>query len=216
MREKSPYSEFFWSEFSRICTDYGEYTLRIQFECGKIRTRKNPNTDTFHVVIYIIQRKGYFLFAWIATNFTWICHSPIIFKCNVVDTHGDLSNFRVALSCFFKYFYLVIFIFTDSTKGAVIVSCKRMKGLRTKQNFSIILPTTFRISIHLRTNLDIYRNQYLQSKTKRVYCNIRIHCWITSSRDPKRFIVLGSQKHFCISLFFITNQLIYEFNKIIR
>ena len=24
---------------------------RIQSECGKIRTRKNPNTDTFHVVI---------------------------------------------------------------------------------------------------------------------------------------------------------------------
>ena len=148
MHEKCPYSEFFRPEFSHIWTDYGEYTPRIQFECGKIRTRKNPNTDTFHVVIYIIQRKGYFLFAWIATNFTWICHSPIIFKCNVADTHGDLSNFRVALSCFFKYFYLVIFIFTDSTKGAVIVSCKRMKGLRTKQNFSIILPTTFRISIH--------------------------------------------------------------------
>ena len=24
--------------------------LRIQFECGEIRTRKTPNMDTFHVV----------------------------------------------------------------------------------------------------------------------------------------------------------------------
>ena len=40
LREMCPYSEFFWSVFSRI-----------QFECGEIRTRKTPNTDTFHVVI---------------------------------------------------------------------------------------------------------------------------------------------------------------------
>ena len=26
-------------------------SLRIQFECGKIRTRITPNTDTFHAVI---------------------------------------------------------------------------------------------------------------------------------------------------------------------
>ena len=25
-------------------------SLRIQFECGKIRTRKTPNMDTFHAV----------------------------------------------------------------------------------------------------------------------------------------------------------------------
>ena len=28
--------------------------LRIQSECGKIRTRKTPNTDNFHAVKYII------------------------------------------------------------------------------------------------------------------------------------------------------------------
>ena len=38
-REKFPYSEFFWSVLSHIWTEY-----------GKIRTRKTPNTDTFHGV----------------------------------------------------------------------------------------------------------------------------------------------------------------------
>ena len=37
LHEKCPYSESFWSLF------YG-----IQSECGKIRIRKTPNTDTFH------------------------------------------------------------------------------------------------------------------------------------------------------------------------
>ena len=37
LRKKCPYSEFFWSVFSRIRT-----------ECRKIRTRKTPNTDSFY------------------------------------------------------------------------------------------------------------------------------------------------------------------------
>ena len=39
LREKCPYSKFFWSIFSRIWTEY-----------GKIRTRKSSNRDTFHAV----------------------------------------------------------------------------------------------------------------------------------------------------------------------
>ena len=39
--EKFPYSEFFWSVFSRILS-----------ECGKIRIKKSANTDTFHAVLY--------------------------------------------------------------------------------------------------------------------------------------------------------------------
>ena len=45
--EKSPKLEFFWSVFSHIWT---EVSLRIQSKCGNIRTRKTPNTDTFHAV----------------------------------------------------------------------------------------------------------------------------------------------------------------------
>ena len=56
LREKCPYSELFWSVFSLNQTEYGEigsispYSVCIQSECGKKRTRKTPNTDTFHAV----------------------------------------------------------------------------------------------------------------------------------------------------------------------
>ena len=48
-REKCPYLKFFWTVFSHIWR-YG-VSLRIQPEYGKIQIRKNPNTDTFHVVM---------------------------------------------------------------------------------------------------------------------------------------------------------------------
>ena len=50
--KKCPYSEFFWSVFSRIRTQYGEIRS-IQSECRKIRTRKTPNTYTSHAVIQL-------------------------------------------------------------------------------------------------------------------------------------------------------------------
>ena len=46
MREKYPYSKLFRFTFSRIRTEYS-VSLRIKSECGKIRTRITPNTDTF-------------------------------------------------------------------------------------------------------------------------------------------------------------------------
>ena len=53
LREKCPYSELFWSVFSRIRTEYeGLVFSRIQSKCGKIWTRKTPNTDTFHAVFH--------------------------------------------------------------------------------------------------------------------------------------------------------------------
>ena len=47
LREKCMYSEFFWSVFSRIRTEY-------QSECGKILTRKTPNTDTSRSMLFPI------------------------------------------------------------------------------------------------------------------------------------------------------------------
>ena len=38
---------FFWSVFSLIWTEYGEISLRIQSECGKIQTRKNSVFEHF-------------------------------------------------------------------------------------------------------------------------------------------------------------------------
>ena len=52
LRKKCSYSEFFWSVFSAfgLNTERYEVSLRIQSKYGKIRSRKTPNTDTFHVV----------------------------------------------------------------------------------------------------------------------------------------------------------------------
>ena len=52
IHEKCPYSEFFWSILSAFWLNTKRYfvSLRIQSECRKIGTRKNPNKDTFHVV----------------------------------------------------------------------------------------------------------------------------------------------------------------------
>ena len=40
-----------WSFSGPYFPTLGLINLRIQYECGKIRTRETPNTDTFHVVI---------------------------------------------------------------------------------------------------------------------------------------------------------------------
>ena len=46
------------TEIYSVWTEYGEI-LRIQSECGKILTRKSPNTDTFHAVsVSIFVRKS--------------------------------------------------------------------------------------------------------------------------------------------------------------
>ena len=42
-----PYSELFWSAFSRIWTEYS-VSLCIKSECGKMRTRITLNTETFY------------------------------------------------------------------------------------------------------------------------------------------------------------------------
>ena len=46
------YSEFFWSVFSHIRTEYGEI-LRIQSKCGVIRTRKTLNRDIFYAAVIL-------------------------------------------------------------------------------------------------------------------------------------------------------------------
>ena len=49
LRKKSPYSELFWSIFSRIRAEYGAPYLVWMWE---IRTRITPNTDSFHAVCH--------------------------------------------------------------------------------------------------------------------------------------------------------------------
>ena len=52
-RKICPNSEFFWSVFSHIWTEYWHLlckSLRIQSKCGEIRTRKTLNTDTYYTM----------------------------------------------------------------------------------------------------------------------------------------------------------------------
>ena len=50
LRKKCPYSELFWSVFSRTWTEEYSVSLRIQSECDEIRIRLTSNTDTFHAL----------------------------------------------------------------------------------------------------------------------------------------------------------------------
>ena len=50
LREDYPYSKLFWSAFYGIWTAYGEVSLHIQSECGKMRTKITPNANTFCAV----------------------------------------------------------------------------------------------------------------------------------------------------------------------
>ena len=56
LRKKCLYSELFWSAFFSHFPAFGmnteryDISLRIQFKCGKIRTRITLNTDTFCAV----------------------------------------------------------------------------------------------------------------------------------------------------------------------
>ena len=52
LREKCPYSVFFCPYFAafELNTERYSVSLCIQFEFGKIRTRKTQNTDTFHAL----------------------------------------------------------------------------------------------------------------------------------------------------------------------
>ena len=40
----------FWVLFCSILSSFNSESFRFQSECGKMRTRKTPNTDTFHRV----------------------------------------------------------------------------------------------------------------------------------------------------------------------
>ena len=56
LREKCPYSDFFWSRLSHIRTEYGEIR---SISMHSVRTPENtsqikiPNTDTFHAVFLL-------------------------------------------------------------------------------------------------------------------------------------------------------------------
>ena len=117
LREKCPYLEFFWCIFSRFLTEYGfTVNLRIHSECGKIRTRKTPNTDTFHAVIYmhkriceaISHRRGYFLTALKIASCPLCCYGrdpwSLGLKWNVFFRMDEKEKFHRSFICMLLLF----------------------------------------------------------------------------------------------------------------
>ena len=60
MYKKCLYSELFCSVVSPFGLNTEQYrvSLRLQSECGKIRTRITPNTDSFDAVLSLIEKGG--------------------------------------------------------------------------------------------------------------------------------------------------------------
>ena len=50
LRKKCPYSELFWSAFSRIRTEYGEILSYSVSYSVRMQTRITRNTDAFYAV----------------------------------------------------------------------------------------------------------------------------------------------------------------------
>ena len=50
LHKKCPYSEYFWSVFFLIRTEYTPHSIQMR----KIRSRKNPNTHTFDAVTSVL------------------------------------------------------------------------------------------------------------------------------------------------------------------
>ena len=59
LREKCPYSEFYWSVFSPIWTEYEEIQSISPHlvQMREIRTRKNPNMYSFYAVYTSVKSK---------------------------------------------------------------------------------------------------------------------------------------------------------------
>ena len=76
LRKKSPYSEFFWSVFSHICTEYEEI-LRIQSKCGKIWDTFTQWIKSYELVWeLLLKHKLKLIFQ--LTSFT--CYHSVIYR----------------------------------------------------------------------------------------------------------------------------------------
>ena len=87
LRKKCPYSDLFWSTFSRI-----------QSEWGKMRTRITPNTDAFYAVLFKVDstlRSNLFI-----VNFDEISYLFFVFQ---LSTLNKLGIVFVLLLYFFNF-----------------------------------------------------------------------------------------------------------------
>ena len=97
LRQKCPYSEFFWSK------------------CGKIRARKTPNTNTFHAVTAF--RKIEVI--WSASRRFFKGFLPQIFLDPILNT---LNNYVIRFFTYRSWFLIVSCIFMSFFLGIIRLS----------------------------------------------------------------------------------------------
>ena len=128
--EKCPYSELFCSHAVTFSV-----SLRIQSECGKILTRKAPNTDSFHAVDSYCQ--SYFQ----KNTLILYCYSTI---------HYDYYQFYKKR-------------FTNYTRNVLPIIQETFYQLYKKRFSNYTRNVTFRLTI-TSINLDIYLDNFIQNK----------------------------------------------------
>ena len=103
LRKKCPYLELFWSVFPTfgLNTEKCPVSLRIQSECGKIRTRKTTNRDTFHAGL---QQKFVLV----------IVFCPIFSRCLFAKGDVKLEGMKAKCRGFFCSCTCVKVLFTDA------------------------------------------------------------------------------------------------------
>ena len=99
--KKCPYSELFWSAFSRIRTKYGEI---LNPNAGKCWTRITPNTDTFHLVKVIKKGTSKMKVYYIVPLSDWLTEHPQIFKIKLYYFKERLSlRCNIILKLHYKF-----------------------------------------------------------------------------------------------------------------
>ena len=120
LREKCLYSELFWSAFACIWT----VSLRIQSQCGKMRTRISPNTDTFYAVMLHITFLGSKMLESIWTKSRWrlkSCQKIVFEKIKIKMMHVlelNLSQYSLKFvlkssygKFWVKFYYQILVIY---------------------------------------------------------------------------------------------------------
>ena len=125
--------------------------LRIQSECGKILTRKAPNTDSFHAVDSYCQ--SYFQKEY--TNIILLFYNPLRLLPILQETFYQFYKKR----------------FTNSTRNVLPILQETFYQLYKKRftNYTRNV-VTFRLTI-TSINLDIYLDNFIQNKRYSFKCN---------------------------------------------
>ena len=120
LRKRCPYSESFWSAFSRIRTEYREIQSISPYSVkyGKIRTRVTPNTDTFHALIrsylyFSNESLTTYFFSYLLISFLSFLNLQlqVLSRFEIKKTFWDFRVFDFGLGQNWKFWNLRVFVF---------------------------------------------------------------------------------------------------------